>query len=149
MAMILLFIWTLCYCLNIVVISKQIKEYMTNKTIGEKFEQQDWISILLATVFIVMCMQPCFKTFQAVGRFELFYSLYNIAIAPFGLVRFRDFFLADVITSMGHPLVDIGTTMAYFGGSHWEKRDHKVAKVGFLNVYVIAFAYLPFWWRFW
>jgi len=50
---------------------------------------------------------------------------------------------------MGHPLVDIGTTMAYFGGSHWAERDHKVAKIGFLNVYVIAFAYLPYWWRFW
>ena len=51
------------------------------------------------------------------------YSLYNIAIAPFGLVRFRDFFLADVLTSMGHPLADFGVTMTYFGGSYWEDRD--------------------------
>jgi hypothetical protein len=50
---------------------------------------------------------------------------------------------------MGNPLIDIGTTMAYFGGGHWEERNHKIAKVGFLNIYLIAFAYLPFWWRFW
>jgi len=63
MAMILLFIWTMCYCVNILEISKQVKDDMTNKTIKEKFEHQDWVSMLVATVFIVMCIQPCFKTF--------------------------------------------------------------------------------------
>lgn len=35
-------------------------------------------------------------------------SLMHTFIAPFGKVRFRDFFLADVITSMGTPLADLG-----------------------------------------
>jgi hypothetical protein len=65
-------------------------------------------------------------------------------------VRFRDFFLADVITSIGHPLVDIGITISYFTAGHWEERDKDVnKKTGFLNVWIIAFAYLPYWWRFW
>ena len=84
------------------------------------------------------------------GRYELLYSIVQIAIAPFGLVRFRDFFLADVITSMGHPLVDVGITVSYFASGHWESRDKDVnKKTGILNVYIIAVAYLPYWWRFW
>jgi len=62
MSMILLFIWTMCYCINILEISKQIKDDMTNKK-PNKFEHHDWVSMLLATVFIVMCIQPCIKTF--------------------------------------------------------------------------------------
>jgi hypothetical protein len=70
-------------------------------------------------------------------------------IAPFGKVRFKDFFLADVITSMGSPIVDMGISAAYFTSGKFENRDSDIKKVGPLKWWVIAFAYLPYWWRYW
>jgi len=64
-------------------------------------------------------------------------------------VRFRDFFFADVITSITHPLVDIGITFAYFTQNKWLTRDKNVAMTPSLYGYIFAFAYLPFWWRYW
>ena len=72
-------------------------------------------------------------------------AIFQIFIAPFGTVRFRDFFLADVITSMGQPLVDLGIAMAYFSQGHWASRDPSVSKP---VVYLAIVAYLPYWWRF-
>ena len=40
-------------------------------------------------------------------RFELLYCLYQNIIAPFGLVRFKEFFLGDILTSMVKPLIDV------------------------------------------
>jgi hypothetical protein len=44
----------------------------------------------------------CFREF----RFELLYATYQTIISPFGHVRFKDFFLGDIFTSMPKPLVD-------------------------------------------
>jgi hypothetical protein len=96
-----------------------------------------------------MCLQPCFKCFQPAARYELLYTISQIAIAPFGKVRFKDFFLADVITSMGHPIVDMGISCAYFTSNKFETRNSVVEKAGLLKFWVIAFAYLPYWWRYW
>lgn len=62
---------------------------------------------------MVICLQPFNKCFHRNARYELLYTLWQIFKAPFGYVRFRDFFLADVITSMHTPLVDIGMTFEY------------------------------------
>jgi hypothetical protein len=51
-----------------------------------------------------MCFKCCYRR----ARYQLGIVLWNILIAPFGSVRFRDFFMADIITSMGTPLSDIG-----------------------------------------
>jgi hypothetical protein len=71
-------------------------------------------------------------------------------MAPFGKVRFRDFFFADVITSMGEPLKDFGTIL-YFLSSvdeyHPNQFSDKVKTS--IPVYFIIVGFLPFWWRFW
>jgi len=65
-------------------------------------------------------------------------------IAPFGTVRFRDFFFADVITSLTTPLKDIGFIALHLGDVEREK-----AKSNYLSTYLIIISFAPFWWRFW
>lgn len=53
---------------------------------------------VLITFFILM-----FNPFRYLFKTELLLmksTLYNILISPFGLVRFKHFFLADIFTSM-------------------------------------------------
>ena len=79
-------------------------------------------------------------------------TIYQILIAPFGSVRFRDFFFADIITSMGQPLADMGLITAYVNGGNWSintplsKIDREASSI---VVYLTFMAYLPYWWRFW
>jgi hypothetical protein len=41
-------------------------------------------------------------------------------MSPFGKVRFKDFFFADIITSMGKPLTDLGCFYVYMEHKNWE-----------------------------
>jgi hypothetical protein len=50
-------------------------------------------------IFMFMFLNP-FHFMYKKGRVALGQTLWNIIISPFGLVRFRHFFLADIITSM-------------------------------------------------
>ena len=63
-------------------------------------------------------------------------------IAPFGKVRFRDFFLADVITSMSTPLADIGLIIILFKDGSNENRSK-------FEFYFTLMSFAPYWWRFW
>jgi len=47
-------------------------------------------------------------------RFELIYSVYQNMISPFGIVRFKEFFLGDILTSMVRPLIDIHFIGCFF-----------------------------------
>lgn len=76
-------------------------------------------------------------------------TIKEIVIAPFGRVRFRDFFFADVITSMGVPLKDLGALIYYLAhiknvNNQKNSQDYKV-----IVVYNIIASMAPFWWRFW
>lgn len=49
--------------------------------------------------FMIACIQPfhfCYKK----GRVVLAQTIWHILISPFGQVKFKHFFLADIITSM-------------------------------------------------
>jgi len=50
-------------------------------------------------------------------------ALGHISIAPFGLVEFRHFFLADAITSISKSLVDMGLIFVYFNEGYWKTRE--------------------------
>jgi len=73
----------------------------------------DWIGLCLLFSFIIMCLNP-FNCFHRMARKELGYTILQILIAPFGSVRFRDFFFADVLTSIGKPLGDMGFIAVHF-----------------------------------
>lgn len=83
--------------------------------------------------------------------------MWHIIISPFGLVRFRHFFLADVLTSIVTPLCMLGIIECfYFGpGPNGEGPDWKIpAKVDLpkecrpANAYYIAMTFIPYWLRF-
>lgn len=57
---------------------------------------------LLAFVAIVVCP---FHLCQGDFRFDVLYSLFQSIIAPAGSVRFRDYMLADTLTSLIIPLL--------------------------------------------
>lgn len=62
-----------------------------------------YFSIILLVSFVIMCLMP-FHFFYLRGRVQLAKTLWHIVIQPFGKVRFRHFFLADIITSMTGPI---------------------------------------------
>lgn len=74
----------------------------------------DVILLVVAIVILLLCIQPFKDVFYRVARYQLLVVLWQILISPFGMVRFRDFFFADIITSMAVVLGDIGFTFAYF-----------------------------------
>ena len=65
-----------------------------------------------------MCLLP-FHVFYLRSRLELVKVLFQIVISPFGVVKFKHFFLADIITSMVQPLRDLGAIVALFVTGVW------------------------------
>jgi hypothetical protein len=53
------------------------------------------------------------------SRAELLKTLWHIVIAPFGPVKFKDFFLADILTSMVPTLRDAILTVFLFASGQW------------------------------
>lgn len=81
-------------------------------------------------------------------RFELMYSFYHNLIAPFGLVRFKEFFLGDILTSMVRPLIDIYFTACFFGQDEWmSSASSSVCKPS--NMAILIVSLIPFHIRFW
>ena len=75
-------------------------------------------------------------------------TIWNIAISPFGKVRFRDFFFADVITRIGQTLVDISGT--FYFTIHFFDKSNEIPPSGATKpypIYAIIVGFLPFWWR--
>jgi hypothetical protein len=56
-------------------------------------------------IFIVLFVNP--TPWQWTARLTVMHVFLHVAIAPFGPVEFRDFYLGDVITSMRTPFTDI------------------------------------------
>jgi len=84
----------------------------------------------------------------------LLYSLGNVFISPFGRLYFRDFYIADFITSMPTVLIDIAYSVCFFSSGQFLARD----TVGFTysgncNQYNTLyfgsiFLFFPYWFRF-
>ena len=106
------------------------------------------ISPPLFLIFIVLCFHPIDCGYH-ISRRELKTTIWNILISPFGLVRFKDFFFADVITSAVHSMIDIGIMLEYFTSGNWRISQPVTDQTQVLKFYIMLAAYLPFWWRFW
>lgn len=125
--------------MNLIVLAFGIG-YSKEKSVEE--DTNFTISILLIAFFVFACFQPCIPIFYRTARIELMKSIGNIIIAPFGSVRFRDFFLADVITSMKGPLGDLGLIVLLLrDGTEANKKD--------IGWYFTIVSVAPYWWRFW
>ena len=111
---------------------------------------QFW-TIALLTSFILLCFSPLHCCYQR-ARCALGKTIIQILISPFGLVRFRHFFFADILTSMVTPLQMIGIIECFYGGKN---QDWRVPANVHLNTeckpahyYFIAMSFIPYWFRF-
>lgn len=93
-------------------------------------------------------MQP-FRFGYGAGRLATLKTLGTILISPFGRVRFRHFFLADILCSMVQPMKDVGYIGCYFAQDGW--REQVLPTTGNcppLQDYLFAVAFIPYWFRF-
>lgn len=67
---------------------------------------RDFITMLALMVFFFVLFVP-FDVFYYKLRLELFRTIWQIIISPFGTVDFRHFFIADVLTSLSRPISDL------------------------------------------
>jgi len=138
LTLILFTIWSFCLVGHIAVVKL---EYLFDKPAA---------GFALATllIFTGLCCAP-FHCFYKRARKELLVVLWNIVISPFGLVKFKHFFLADILTSFVIPLKDVGNTVCFYASTLWltsEMPDTK-AFPG-LVYYLMIIPLLPFWFRF-
>jgi hypothetical protein len=96
------FIWSLCFTMT--VMEEKITVFYGAPAI---------FIVILFLAMLFYCVQPCFKCGYRTARYQLLITLIEIFKAPFGRVRFRDFFFADVLTSVGHTMQDFGVSIFY------------------------------------
>jgi hypothetical protein len=104
--LIFFFIWGFCWLCQI---AKEKTEFAI-------FPAEATYSLIAIVLFILLCIHP-FRFLFRQARWELAKSLGEIVISPFGLVRFRHFFLADVLTSTIIPIQMSMIIYCYFAGS--------------------------------
>ena len=111
--------------------------------------QVQWFSISLLITYILICFMPL-HCFYLKGRKQLARSLGNVIISPFGKVRFRHFFLADVISSMTGQLQHLFFIECYYERKHFvDAGSVKLAdECPVSNTLFWVMAFLPYWWRF-
>lgn len=71
-------------------------------------------TMMLTFVFLVMIMFNPLKVLYRVARMEICCVLGNLIIAPFGLVKFRHFFLGNVIESSKLMLNDMDAMICFY-----------------------------------
>lgn len=102
----------------------------------------------LLLVFTVLILSP-FEFLYKEMRLALLKALWQIALAPFGQVKFRHFFLADVVTSMGSVLkqqVMIWLVLRNYTGVDDEEWDIKQYREIYTTTVIVGF--IPSWFRF-
>jgi hypothetical protein len=155
-AMLLLTLWMFLFMIQIF-ISKL--EYIFHHPAA-------WGALVLILVLTLLCFLP-FHYFYLRSRLELVKTLGHIVIAPFGPVKFKDFFLADIITSMVPTLRDAILLVFLFASGQWydikkwfwyldPKYDNDKEKTLSKEMYMnwpsvenllLAVAFIPFWFR--
>lgn len=85
-------------------------------------------------------------------RRSLWSTIYNIVISPFGRVRFRHFYVADVLTSLVKPLFQLVFSLCFYISGAWLSDGIEVGVCAdsgtlmrVLNPLILA---LPLWFRF-
>mmetsp|Transcript_8674 Transcript_8674/g.14707 ORF Transcript_8674/g.14707 Transcript_8674/m.14707 type:complete len:281 (+) Transcript_8674:1441-2283(+) len=120
---------------------RKVQDYDVDNTWFENY-----FGAVVMIILILLCVQPVVNILQRAARMELMKVIFMIVISPFGTVRFRDFFFADVLTSMGQTAKDFGIIFQHITvPSSWTEDTN----LSHLKTYNYVVAILPFWWRFW
>jgi hypothetical protein len=117
-------VWFLLYDTNMVLmmVDAYTDQVIMDPNHWSWHHSYDFIGLFLILFFLIMCCNP-FDCFYKTARKELAWTILQILIAPFGTVRFRDFFFADVLTSMTTPLKDMGFIVLHLGDFSGAGRD--------------------------
>ena len=140
LGIIFFFTWVFCFVWQIAKVKLEIGF----------FDDYATFTLLCLLLFILYCINP-FKLFYRSTRKQILFTLGHIVISPFGLVRFRHFFLADVLTSIITPLQQTMIIYCYFAGPehNWKsstKVNFKAECTGAEKLYT-TIAFLPYWFR--
>lgn len=135
--MMLFSIWAFCLMCQMFIIKL---EFLFDKAIAA-------FTLGVLLLFIIICVQPFHFLFRR-GRLSLLLTVWNILISPFGQVRFRHFFLADIITSFTIPLKDLGFMGCFFFQGGWlDSTPPSLELCPNLENYLLAIVFLPCWFR--
>lgn len=105
------------------------------------------MTLIVLLIFIAICFQP-FHIFYQRARLDLLIVLWHIFISPFGIVRFKHFFLADILTSFVNPFKDLGYMGCFYFRGLWLESDLPTAgKCPNVIDYTLVIAFLPYWFR--
>lgn len=110
--------------------------------------------VILFIGMLFYCVQPCFKCGYRTARYQLLLTFLEIFKAPFGRVRFRDFFFADVLTSVGTTLQDFGIAVYYITSQNFKNYDPDhyqppdISHSLTLGIFLIWCGFCPYWFRF-
>ncbi len=133
-ALLILYIWLLCFFLQIVTF-----KYSFLPTHSSIFTYILFISLTF------LAISP-FRWVYRGARVEFIRVVWHILTSPFNVVDFKDFFLADVFCSLIKPFQDIAMTACYFTSNSWI--DNVEAQCSWLKTAVIFGNIMPFLWRF-
>ena len=133
-SMLIFYIWLICAFLQVVVYKYDIIQIKA--------------AIFAFVLFIIMnviLISP-FKALYSGARGELLVVMWNIFTSPLSKVGFKEFFLADIFTSLARTFQDMATTICFFTTPSWTNNtDAKCPWLQSVNLLIPA---IPFLWRF-
>jgi len=102
----------------------------------------------MVTLSFLFGMMFCpFNIMNRPARMEILRVLFDVAFSPFRPVYFRNFFMADVITSSKILLSDSCAMICFYtSGEYTSHMPLTCSWVGNANY---IWGILPYWWRFW
>eukprot|EP00762_Andalucia_godoyi_P002840 ANDGO_04540.mRNA.1 SPX and EXS domain-containing protein 3 len=109
-------------------------------------EDAIYLPLITTLTLVVIFFMPTRGLLYWSSRKVLLQTLVRLFAFPFVVVRFRDIFFTDVLTSMVIPLSDLEFTICYYTTGNWLRpTDSYCSKT---NIYAgPALAFLPFFWR--
>lgn len=140
------FAWTLCFTMTVV----------EEKLSASELNSGCIFMIFLFIGMLFYCVQPCFRCGYRTARYQLLITFIEIFKSPFGRVRFRDFFFADVLTSVGTTMSDFGISIYYIASRSFKPIDKLTKKYNapniddnmWLGIFLIWCGFCPYWFRF-
>jgi len=108
------------------------------------FEFPVFSLILFIGIFFILIMP--FRVFYRSIRYSILQAAWEIVIAPFGKLRFRHFFLADIFCSLVKPFQDVYNSICYYSSEDWHL--HSLESCPDSAKILFALSFLPYWFRF-
>lgn len=109
--------------------------------------QPKWPTFVVTIVFLALVMFNPFDIMMRSARIEILKIIKDCSLSPFTPVKFRTFFMCDVITSSRIMLNDASAMICFYQSGEFRSQiPLKCMYVTNLNYF---WSILPYWWRFW